>query len=79
MNFSQKRIAKFKRSLYNENWVIVYSIINAQNAFTVFQGMIDRHFKEHFKEETFTMNYKNRHPWMTQALRNSIQTKNNLY
>ena len=38
--------------------------------------MIDLHFSTVFKMQTRTINYKNRHPWMTDALRAQIKLKN---
>ena len=44
-----------------------------------FQGVIDLHLNTFFKKRTFMMNYKNRHPWMTEVLRNKIKSKNQLH
>ena len=41
-------------------------------AFSRFQSVIDLHFSTVFKIQTRTINYKNRHPWMTAQ----IQLKN---
>ena len=38
-------------------------------------GVINQHFKTNFKMQSFTTNYKNRHPWMTKALRTQIKIK----
>ena len=45
----------------------------AQSAFSRFQSAIYMHFSTVFKMQTCIINYKNRHPWMTDALR--AQTK----
>ena len=57
----------------------MYHDNNAQTAFTVFQGVIDHHFRLIVNVVTSNTNYKNRHPWMTQALRKYVKTKNSLY
>ena len=36
------------------------------------------YFDKSFKKHTFTLTYKNRHPWMTNLLRNKIAEKNKL-
>ena len=50
-----------------------------QPAFTRFQGVINQHFETNFKMQSFTTNYKNRHPWMTKALRIQIKIKNAMH
>ena len=50
-----------------------------QPAFTRFQAVIDHHLNNNFKMQTIAMNYKNRHPWMTEELRTQIKHKNALY
>ena len=45
----------------------------AQSAFSRFQSVIDLHFSTVFKMQTRTINYKNRHSWMTDALRAQIK------
>ena len=47
----------------------------AQSAFSQFQSVIDMHFSAVFKMQTHTIHYKNRHPWMTDALRAQINLK----
>ena len=42
----------------------------AQRAFSRFQSVIDMHFSTVFKMQTCTINYKNRHPWMTDHKKN---------
>ena len=43
------------------------------------QAVIDHHLNNNFKMQTIAMNYKNRHPWMTEELRTQIKHKNALY
>ena len=78
-SFCDKNINTFKCRLQNESWNCVYDISDIQSAFTRFQGAIDQHFKAVFKMQTFAMNYKNRHPWMTEALRKQIKQKNKMH
>ena len=78
-SFCDKNVHNFLCCLMSESWNFVYSASNTQLAFTRFQGVIDRLLVNNFKMQTFTMNYKNRHPWMTEALRTQIKNKNAMY
>ena len=50
-----------------------------QSLYTSFQRVIDHLINTHFKMESFTTNYKNRHPWLTGPLRSQIKAKNRMY
>ena len=76
--YNAKNIAQFSRSLNNQNWDCVFNESTAQGAFTVFQGVIDLHIEMAFPMQTVTMNYKNKHGWMTDSLRLMIRRKNTL-
>ena len=78
-SFCDRNVLNFKRSLSQESWDYIYSSHDLRNAFTRFQGVIDLHLNTFFKKRTFMMNYKNRHPWMTEVLRNKIKYKNQLH
>ena len=67
--FCDKYIHSFNNRLTNEFWDFVYETDSTHLAFTRFQGVIDQHFEYIFKMQSFIINYENRHPWMTQALR----------
>ena len=43
------------------------------------KGVFDQHFNNSFDFLTIAVNYKNRHPWMTENLRNQIFKKNVKY
>ena len=78
-SFCDKYIYSFNNRLRNESWDFVYETDSIQLAFTRFQGVIDQHFEYNFKMQSFIINYKNRHPWMTQALRTQIIRKNEIH
>ena len=71
-SFCDKNIYKFCSLLQNESWDFMYDNCGVQSGFTRFQGVLDQHFHSAFKMQTFAMNYRNRHPWMTEALRTAI-------
>ena len=54
-------------------------LLKKKLAFTRFQGVINQHFETNFKMQSFTTNYKNRHPWMTKVLRTQIKIKNAIH
>ena len=78
-SFCNKNIENFRRCLNNQSWDFVYESEDLQAAFSRFQGVIDVHFNSNFKLHTFTRTYRNRHPWMTEALRTQIRLKNSMY
>ena len=75
-NFGERNIATFTTRLNNENWDFVFMSECAPSAFSRFQCVNDLHFSTVFKIQTRTINYKNRHPWMTDALRAQIKFTN---
>ena len=74
-----KNIANFKNCSQNETWDFVYLSNDIASAYQRFQGVFDQLLNSNFKKQTYTMNYKNRHPWMTGALRAQIKQNNKLH
>ena len=62
----------------DHNWNHIFNITDAQSAFTELQGVIDHLIENCFPEQTVTMNYKNRHPWLTPKLKASIKKRNSM-
>ena len=73
------KLHNFQCNLKQESWNSVYSASGAHPAFTRFLAVIDRHLNNNFKKQTIAMNYKNRHPWMTEELRTRKKNTNALY
>ena len=71
----------FNNRLTNESLDSVYETECRHLAFTRFHGVIYQHFATYIKMQSCTTNYKNRHPWMTKALRthNKIKKCNAYY
>ena len=61
-----------------QSWLSLNSL-DIQSAFSWFQRVIDSHIEDNFPKRTFTMNYKNRLPWLTEKLRNQIKDKNAMH
>ena len=74
-----ENIANFKQCILHESWDFVYESNDLQSAFSKFQGVLDLNLNTNFKKRTFTMNYKNRYPWITEALCKKIKCKNQLH
>ena len=75
---NKKNIAQFNKSLINESWDNAYSS-DFKSAVSRFQQTFDRYFDKSFPVVSYTINYKNQHPWMTEQLRNRIKQNNSLY
>ena len=60
------------------NWNYIFNITDAQSAFTELQGVIDHLIKNCFPKQTLTMNYRNRHPWLTPKLKAPIKKRNSM-
>ena len=78
-SFCDRNIANFNIALINTSWDFIYNNADMQSLYTSFQRVIDRLINTHFKMESFTTNYKNRHPWLTGPLRSQIKAKNRMY
>ena len=78
-SFCDRNIANFNIALINTSWDFIYDNADMQSLYTSFQRVIDRLINTHFKMESFTTNYKNRHPWLTGPLRSQIKAKNRMY
>ena len=76
--FNFKKIAQFNKSMITESWDYAYSS-DFKTAFSRFQQTCDRYFDKNFPVLAYKINYKNRHPWMTEQLRNRIKQKKSLY
>ena len=76
--FSQKNIAKFNKHLKHVDWNHVYSSNVISESYTHFHTIVNTGFNMFFPEIISTVTYKNRYPWLTNALRKSITVKNNL-
>ena len=77
-NFTNKSINEFIKCLNKKVWNIIYHC-DIQTVFTRFQKIFNLNLNKCFPFKIFTINYKNRHPWMTANLRSQIMKKNKLH
>ena len=70
---------KFIQNMSLENWNSVYNNENPQEAYSTFSNIIKKHYAMCFPKITVNGTYRNRLPWLTDALRQSIRQKNKLH
>ena len=68
---SETNIKKLNEALKAVNWQFLDDF-DTQTAFTMFQGVIDQLFDKFCPKQSFTMTYGNKLPWLTDALKKSI-------
>ncbi len=76
--FSEKNKFKFKRDLGNVSWD-VQNIDDASLAFEQFLDQFIHTYDSSFPEKKIKLNYKNRHTWIPNSLKKSINIKESLY
>ena len=76
---NQRCMDKFQDKLDSVDWEGIKRINNCQEAFSQFHNVYLKYFDECFPLEKMKINYKNRKPWLTDSLKNSIKVKNKLY
>ena len=57
----------------------MYTLTEAQNAFSMFHSTFTKLFNQHFPKRKIKIKYNNRKPWLTDGLKKSIRIKNKLY
>ena len=77
-NVCNKNKATFRKKIKLQSWQYIYNMNNIQTAFTYFQKQFTYMFEESFPEIHLNITYKNRLPWMTKGLRESIAHKHRL-
>ena len=78
-NFSNQNISKLKKTVRKHNWNEVYSAESAQPAFTIFFKIIKLSFSECCPIKKIKINYRNRHDWISNDLKNEIKEREKLY
>ena len=77
--FSTKNIAKFQDKLSEVDWCEVLAYNKCQDAFNVFYEVYCKTYEDSFPIVKIKSGYKNRKPWLTSGLKNSIKIKNKFY
>ena len=69
----------FKDLISEVDWSEIMNQTDCQNAFSKFHERIKCIFDKSFPVKKIKIRYKNRLPWLTEAIKISIKTKNKLY
>ena len=78
-NFSQRNKQAFRNALADLDFSEIYSQQTIQSSFSLFHSMIIDTYNKSFPKRKIKIRYHNRKPWLTDALKQSIRTKNKLY
>ena len=78
-DFSSRNIVIFRAAAERYDWSSVLSANDPQSAYTLFHNALLALFNECFPFRLRNSVYKNRKPWLTAGLKNSIKMKNLLY
>ena len=78
-NYSHQKITEFKKRLSQIEWANVLNCNDAQEAFSLFHEKYMKLYDECFPVLKIKSTYKNRKPWLTDALKSAIKKKNRLY
>ena len=78
-DYSQRNLSRFINDINIVNWLDVLNSDEPQDAYTKFHNKFTHVYSSCFPLKRCTSNYKNKKPWLTRALKNSIKTKNKLY
>ena len=76
---TDENTSKFMDALNSQDWTNILSCSDAQKAYTSFHVELSRLYNACFPIKYIKQGYKNRKPWLTKALKNSIKIKNCLF
>ena len=77
--YSKQNLEKFHEKLKDCDWSSVYCETDAQRAYTLFNDVFSQIYNRSFPIKRKKIGYKDRKPWLTEALKISIKEKNRLY
>ena len=77
--YSEKNFQKFKESIISSDLDCIYSNSDAQVSMTLLHQLLCKSHNTAFPLKRFKNGYKNKKPWLTDALKMSIIRKNELY
>ena len=78
-NFSQRNKQAFLYAVADLDFSEIYSQQTIQSSFSLFLSMIIDTYNKSFPKRKIKIRYHNRKPWLTDALKQSIRSKNKLY
>ena len=78
-NHNEQNKAMFRKRLKNTNWNYNLNSNTINFSFTSFITKIISDYETCFPKQTTRINYRNRNPWINQALKNEIKMRDNLF
>ena len=78
-SFTDRNKLTFQDELAKIDWNSIYTIENAQEAFSAFHVKLYDIFNKCFPKRRILVKYNNRKPWLTDELKAAIKHKNKLY
>ena len=76
---NESRMVKYKENISNIDWTVLDQYNSCEVYFTHFFNKIKSVYDEYFPITKVKKRYRNRIPWLTSGLRESIKHKNKLY
>ena len=76
---NESRMVKYKENISSIDWTVLDQYNSCENYFTHFFNKIKSVYDESFPITKVKKRYRNRIPWLTSGLRESIKHKNKLY
>ena len=77
--YNSKNMRKYGETLSHTDWSVMYTSSGTQEAFHLFHNKLLELHNKHFPKIRIKKDYSNRKPWLSEALRNCIKRKNNMY
>ena len=77
--YNDENREKFGQIMINEDWTDVLQNKNPQEACTLFYNKFSKTYNDCFPIKSIKSGYKNRKPWLSDALKKSIKKKNKLF
>ena len=77
INFTNKQ--NFIRKINENDWSDIYQSTDTQSAYSKFSDCFTKIYNESFPIRAVSTTYRNKLPWLTDGLRESIKHKNKLY
>ena len=76
---NQTNFEKYSNAINDFNWSEIQEYSDCNQAYNFFADSLKRIFNQSFPVQKVKKKYRNRLPWLTDGLRNSIKHKNRLY
>ena len=76
---SDDNVRNFSAAICNQSWDELYTMNDAQEAYTYFHNIFSRIYNDSFPLKELKSGYKTRKPWLSDGMKKQIKIKNKLY